>query len=46
LTPRVRRGGKGKWENQAVRVLLRYKLKVRKGIPLYGKKGKREKSSC
>ena len=40
------RGGKGKGKNLATGALLPYKLKVGKGISLYGEKGKRGKSSC
>jgi len=38
--------GKGKGKNLATGVLLPYKLKVGKGIPLYDDKGDREKSNC
>jgi len=41
--PHVTRGGKGKGKNLATGALLPYKLKVGKGIPLYGEKGKKRK---
>ena len=44
--PHVTRGGKGKGKNLATGALLPYKLKVGKGISLYGEKGKKGKSNC
>ena len=38
--------GKGKGKNLAAGALLPYKLKVGKGISLYGEKGERERSIC